>query len=152
MEQTDMLIHRDLESLKDGKVVAVVPQGISMLPFIVGGEDQVFLVKKEKVELGDIVLAEYKGKHILHRVYHIDGEKVVLMGDGNLEGTEEVTEEEILGTAVEIVHKGRRRKPSKAWLWRHNLPLRRFFLKLHRKWNKRGLCLASRVQKSRVNK
>ena len=129
-------MHRDLESLQEGKLVAIVPQGISMLPFIEGGVDQVFLLKKEKVEMGDIVLVEYKGKHILHRVYAIDGEKVVLMGDGNLEGTEAVMVEEVMGTVVEIVHKGRRRKPGKAWLWRHSLPLRRYMLKLHRKWNK----------------
>lgn len=131
-----MLMHRDLESLQEGKLVAIVPQGISMLPFIEGGVDQVFLLKKEKVEMGDIVLVEYKGKHILHRVYAIDGEKVILMGDGNLEGTEAVMVEEVMGTVVEIVHKGRRRKPGKAWLWRHSLPLRRYMLKLHRKWNK----------------
>lgn len=131
-----MLMHRDLESLQEGKLVAIVPQGISMLPFIEGGEDQVFLLKKEKVTVGDIVLVEYKGKHILHRIYAIDGEKVVLMGDGNLEGTEAVMVEEVMGTVVEIVHKGRRLKPGKAWLWRHSLPLRRYLLKLHRKWNK----------------
>ncbi len=131
-----MLMHRDLESLQEGKLVAIIPQGISMLPFIEGGVDQVFLLKKEKVLVGDIVLVEYKGKHILHRVYAIDGEKVVLMGDGNLEGTEAVMVEEVMGTVVEIVHKGRRRKPGKAWLWRHSLPLRRYMLKLHRKWNK----------------
>ena len=117
-------------------MIAIVPQGISMLPFIEGGEDQVYLLKKEKVAVGDIVLVEYKGKHILHRVYAIDDEKVTLMGDGNLEGTEEVAEKEILGTVVEIVHKGRRHKPGKAWLWRHSLPLRKYLLKLHRKWNK----------------
>lgn len=131
-----MLMHRDLESLQEGKLVAIVPQGISMLPFIEGGVDQVFLLKKEKVLVGDIVLVEYRGKHILHRVYAIDGEKVILMGDGNLEGTEEVMVEEVMGTVVEIVHKGRRRKPGKAWLWRHSLPMRRYLLKLHRKWNK----------------
>ena len=131
-----MLMHRDLESLQEGKLIAIVPQGISMLPFIEGGVDQVFLLKKEKVTVGDIVLVEYKGKHILHRVYAIDGEKVILMGDGNLEGTEEVMVEEVMGTVVEIVHKGRRRKPGKAWLWRHSLPLRSYLLKLHRKWNK----------------
>ena len=136
MGQTDMLMHRDLESLKEGKVVAIVPQGISMLPFIVGGEDQVFLLKKEKVEVGDIVLVKYNGRSILHRIYVIDGKRVVLMGDGNLKGTEEVKEEAILGTVVEIVHKGRRRKPGKAWFWRHSLPMRRYLLKLHRKWNK----------------
>lgn len=136
MEQSDALLYRGLESLKDGKVVAIVPHGISMLPFIKGGEDRVYLLKKEKVEVGDIVLVNYNGKHILHRVYSIEGERVRLMGDGNLEGSEWVLSEEVLGTAVEIEHNGHRRKPSKAWLWRKLLPFRRILLKLHRKWNK----------------
>ena len=136
MEQEETLIYRGLESLKEGKVVPLVPQGISMLPFIKGGEDQVYLLKKDKVEVGDIVLVEYHGKHILHRVYAIDGERITLMGDGNLEGVEEVTKDEVLGTVVEIVHGGRRRKPNKAWLWRKLLPFRMGLLKLHRKWNK----------------
>ena len=57
MEQ-DMLMHRDLESLQEGKLIAIIPQGISMLPFIEGGVDQAFLLKKEKVTVGDIVLVE----------------------------------------------------------------------------------------------
>ena len=136
MEQEGNLVYRGLESLKEGKIVPLVPQGISMLPFIKGGEDQVFLLKKSKVEVGDIVLVEYHGKHILHRVYAIDGERITLMGDGNLEGTEQVAMDEILGTVVEIVHSGRRRNPKKAWLWRKLLPFRKELLKLHRKWNK----------------
>ena len=133
MEQENVVVHRDLDALKDGKVIALVPQGISMLPFIEGGVDQVYLLKKEKVAVGDIVLVEYHGKHILHRVYAVDGEKMTLMGDGNLEGTERVAKDEVLGTAVEIVHGGCRRKPKKAWLWRHRLPIRRYLLKIHRK-------------------
>ena len=133
MEQENVVVHRDLDALKDGKVIALVPQGISMLPFIKGGVDQVYLLKKDRVAVGDIVLVEYHGKHILHRVYAVDGEKITLMGDGNLEGTEQVGEEGILGTVVEIVHGGRHRKPKKAWLWRHLLPLRRYLLKIHRK-------------------
>ena len=136
MEQEETLIYRGLESLKEGKVVPLIPQGISMLPFIKGGEDQVYLLKKDKVEVGDIVLVEYHGKHILHRVYAIAGERVQLMGDGNLEGTEQVNMDDILGTVVEIVHGGCRRKPTKAWLWRKLLPFRKGLLKLHRKWNK----------------
>ena len=133
MEQENVVVYRDLDALKDGKVIALVPQGISMLPFIKGGVDQVYLLKKDRVAVGDIVLVEYHGKHILHRVYAIDGEKITLMGDGNLEGTEQVAADEVLGTVVEIVHDGRHLKPKKAWLWRHLLPLRRYLLKIHRK-------------------
>lgn len=134
MERQDALNHRDLESLKEGKVVAIIPVGISMLPFIKGGACRVYLLKKENVEVGDIVLADYHGRHLLHRVYAIDGERITLMGDGNLEGTEEVKAMDILGTAVEIVGPdGRHRQPKKAWLWRHLLPIRRYLLKIHRK-------------------
>lgn len=133
MERENVVVYRDLDALKDGKVIALVPQGISMLPFIKGGVDQVYLLKKEKVAVGDIVLVEYHGKHILHRVYAVDGEKITLMGDGNLEGTEQVAADEVMGTVVEIVHDGRHLKPKKAWLWRHLLPIRRYLLKIHRK-------------------
>ncbi len=133
MEQENVVVHRDLDALKDGKVIALVPQGISMLPFIKGGVDQVYLLKKDRVAVGDIVLVEYHGKHILHRVYAVDGEKMTLMGDGNLEGTEQVAADDVMGTVVEIVHDGRHLKPKKAWLWRHLLPMRRYLLKIHRK-------------------
>ena len=133
MEQENVVVYRDLDALKDGKVIALVPQGISMLPFIKGGVDQVYLLKKDRVAVGDIVLVEYHGKHILHRVYAVDGEKITLMGDGNLEGTEQVAADEVMGTVVEIVHDGRHLKPKKAWLWRHLLPIRRYLLKIHRK-------------------
>ena len=133
MEQEETLVYRGLDSLKEGKVVPLVPQGISMLPFIKGGEDQVYLLKRDRVEVGDIVLVEYHGKHILHRVYAIDGEQLILMGDGNLEGTEQVVADEVMGTVVDIVHNGRHLKPKKAWLWRHLLPIRRYLLKIHRK-------------------
>jgi SOS-response transcriptional repressor LexA len=133
MEQENVVVHRDLDALKDGKVIALVPQGISMLPFIKGGVDQVYLLKKDRVAVGDIVLVEYHGKHILHRVYAVDGEKITLMGDGNLEGTEQVAADEVIGTVVDIVHNGRHLKPKKAWLWRHLLPMRRYLLKIHRK-------------------
>ena len=134
MERQDALNHRDLESLKEGKVVAIIPVGISMLPFIKGGACRVYLLKKEKVEVGDIVLADYQGRHLLHRVYAIDGERITLMGDGNLEGTEVVKATDILGTAVEMVGPdGRHRQPKKAWLWRKLLPIRRYLLKIHRK-------------------
>ena len=133
MEQENVVVHRDLDALKDGKVIALVPQGISMLPFIKGGVDQVYLLKKDRVAVGDIVLVEYQGKHILHRVYAVDGEKITLMGDGNLEGTEQVAADEVMGTVVDIVHNGRHLKPKKAWLWRHLLPIRRYLLKIHRK-------------------
>lgn len=126
-----------LARLSEGKMIQLAPQGISMLPFIYGGRDKVLIKKMGDVRIGDIVLAPYNGQLILHRVYEINGNGLTLMGDGNLKGTEQVDKSEVWGAVVEIVKpRGRCRKPHKAWLWRHTLPLRRIMLKVQRKWNK----------------
>ena len=125
------------ERLEQGKVIQLTPVGISMLPFIRGGRDKVLVRKEKEVKVGDIVLVPYGDHLILHRVYAIDGTRLTLMGDGNLKGTEEVEASEVMGTAVQIIQPdGRGRKPRKAWLWRHTLPVRRLMLKLRRKWYK----------------
>lgn len=126
-----------LERLHEGKVVQIIPQGISMLPFITGGEDKVLLRKEAQVNVGDIVLVCFNDKLILHRVYAINGTQLTLMGDGNLQGTEQVGLNDVLGTVAKIIKPdGRCRKPNKAWSWRHLLPIRRYLLKMYRKWNR----------------
>lgn len=130
-----------LERLNEGKVVQLTPQGISMLPFIQGGRDKVRIHKEEKIAVGDIVLVPYKGNLILHRVYAIEGTRLILMGDGNLKDNEVVDQTEVWGTVTEIIRAdGRCHKPNKAWFWRHTQCIRRPMLKMRRKWCKlRGL-------------
>ena len=95
----------------------------------------------ERIDIGDIVLAPYDGHLILHRVYAIEGGRLILMGDGNLRGNEEIEKSLVWGKVVEIVKpNGQCRKPHKAWFWRHTLFVRKTMLKLRRKWYKmRGL-------------
>jgi hypothetical protein len=131
------------EHLRNGKVVQAPTQGASMRPFIQGGRDKVLVCRKEEIGIGDIVMVPYRGILILHRVYAIEGTKLVLMGDGNLKGNEVVDKSDVWGTAIEIIKpNGRRRKPNKAWIWRHTLPFRKIMLKVCRKWYRiRGLNL-----------
>lgn len=125
-----------LERFREGKVVMLPTIGVSMRPFIQGGRDKVLVRRKEEVNVGDIVLVPYCGMMILHRVYVIEGSRLILMGDGNLKGNEVVDKSEVWGTVIQIVKpNGRCRKPGKAWLWRHTIPLRRYLLKLDKKWN-----------------
>jgi len=70
--------------LEEGREVSFTPLGNSMLPFIRGGKDSVRLCKKPSVEVGDIVLARLPGRYVLHRVVGMEGERLTLMGDGNL--------------------------------------------------------------------
>lgn len=121
--------------LKEGNEVVISTKGSSMLPFIREGQDSVKLIKKEKAEKGDIVLAEIApGKYILHRVYATDGDSITLMGDGNLRGTEHCRQEDIRGTVVEITDKeGNIRKLTKGRFWKALLPIRRILLGIYRR-------------------
>lgn len=114
-----------------------------MRPFIEGGVDSVVLDRAEQVRVGDIVLARYRDLYVLHRVYSTSPTSVtspsnptsfILMGDGNLSGTEQVLKSDILAKVVEIRTPHGRRKPlTRAWLWRHLLPVRWLLLKFYRK-------------------
>ena len=98
------------EFLAEGKSVVINTKGQSMSPFIRGERDSVELVKNPSVEVGDIVLAQIRpGHYVLHRVNAISGDKVRLKGDGNLDSTESCTLQDICGTAVAILRRGRRR-------------------------------------------
>ncbi|MBQ9411159.1 MAG: S24/S26 family peptidase [Bacteroidales bacterium] len=119
--------------LNEGRTVRFTPLGSSMLPFIRGGRDSVVLEKKGSVEVGDIVLARLPGRYVLHRVIALDGEKVTLMGDGNIVGTEECTRADIMGTAIEIGRGNRAVKPGKGKLWRALKPFRRYILAIYRR-------------------
>lgn len=124
--------------LNEGKVVVLKQiYGNSMLPYIRGGVDSVRLRKPEGVKVGDIVLAVFGGRPIVHRVIAINGTKVTLMGDGNLKGTEKGNLSEVLGIVDQIISpSGRCRKPGNGRLWRRLLPVRKCLLKVYRKWNK----------------
>lgn len=133
----DVLLDEVARLLAEGHDVKMVPKGVSMLPFIRGDKDSVVLRKKNVVRVGDIVLARFGGKYVMHRVVAVEGNSVTLMGDGNLQGVEQGDMSEVCGTVVEIVSpKGCHRKPSKGKLWRRLLPIRRYLLKIDRKWHK----------------
>lgn len=124
--------------LEEGKVVILKrPKGISMLPYIRGGVDSVKLRKVEGLQVGNIVLALFRGRPIVHRVIAIDGNKITLMGDGNLQGTERGDISEVLGIVDEIITpSGRCHKPGNGRLWYRLLPVRKYLLKVYKKWNK----------------
>ena len=118
----------------DGKQVVFTPTGVSMRPYIEGGVDNVTLVRPTDLQVGDIVLAEIQPQHyVLHRIYALQGEAVTLMGDGNLQGEEHCSRSNIMAK-VTAIHspKGKSKPVTKAWLWRHIVPLRRILLKIYR--------------------
>lgn len=124
----------DVASLLDeGREVVLAPKGNSMLPFIREGRDSVALRKLDDVETGDIVLVRLAGRYVMHRVVAIDGERLTLMGDGNVGLKEHCTVADVIGTVVWIVRGNKKFKPGKGRLWRALCPLRRVLLALYRR-------------------
>lgn len=127
--------------LEEGKRVSILAKGNSMLPFIRGGRDSVLLENApENIQRGDIVLFKTEGHYVLHRIICIDGDRVTLMGDGNLSGREHCRRKDVVGKVVRILPPGRKAidcntplERKKAALWRILLPLRRYLLGCYRR-------------------
>ena len=133
----EVLLDEVAQLLGEGREVVITPKGRSMLPFIRGEVDHIKLLRPDSLRVGDIVLAYFEKRYVLHRIVAIDGDEITLMGDGNLKGTEQGNRSDVVGKVVEIITPDHRQyKPGKAWLWRHTLFLRKYMLKVYRKWNK----------------
>ena len=133
----DVVLGEVSRLLHEGREVVMTPKGNSMRPFIRGEVDNVRLQPIGVMKVGDIVLARFNGRYVLHRIIAIEGDQVTMMGDGNLQGVEEVLKSDVAGVVVEIITpEGKRRKPSSGRIWRKLLPLRKYLLKIYRKWNR----------------
>ena len=126
--------------VQEGAEVVFRPRGASMLPFIRGGKDSVALVKTEGMKVGDIVLAKVgRGSYVLHRIDSIEGNDIILMGDGNLAGKERCTSDDVLAVAAKILKDDYEidcrsaRHIRRAMLWKRLLPVRRYLLALYRR-------------------
>lgn len=130
----DILLGEVTALLREGRDAVIIPKGSSMLPTIRGDRDRVTLHRQEEVRDGDIVLVHTGGRYILHRVIAVDGDALTLMGDGNLQGTEHCTTQDVCGTVIEIQRPGgRARKPGPGRFWRAIKPLRRYILGIYRR-------------------
>lgn len=127
--------------LQSGHSVTMRAKGNSMFPFIRDERDSVVLQRSKNMAVGSIILARLQnGSYVLHRVYRLEKEEIVLMGDGNLYATERCRRNEVVGVAVKIIRDGRqvdctsRKELFKAWVWRKLLPVRRVLLFIGRRW------------------
>lgn len=126
--------------IEEGQEVIFKPKGMSMLPFIRGGRDSVLLRKADELKVGDIALAEIcEGRYVIHRVEKIEGETVILMGDGNLVGRERCRRKDVIAIAVKIIKSNReidcqsQKHLRNAEIWKRLLPVRRYLLAIYRR-------------------
>ncbi len=126
---------------KEGLSVTLPVKGNSMLPFIIGGKESVILQKPDHPKVGDVVLAWVENcRYVVHRIIKIDGHGVVLMGDGNIIGTEHCKIDDICAIATHVVSAdGKRHDLYSKWrmratrLWWYLRPIRRYILAIYRR-------------------
>lgn len=157
--ENDELIQADewipilLETLKEGKIAKISPNGYSMYPLLVGGRDDVFLkLSEDALKVGDVVLYRRKsGKHVLHRIYRIVGTEYYMLGDYQTEIEGPLKREQILAVAESFERKGKKifcdNKKYKIYVkvWNYIRPLRPILIKM---W--RGIRIIMRKQKKEI--
>ena len=135
------IIEEAILLVDEGVSVTLPVNGNSMLPFIIGGKESVILQQPELPKVGGVVLAWADGyRYVVHRIVRIDGERVTLMGDGNLVGTEHCLLNDIKARVTHVVdakerthylYKGWRKLAAKVWFWLR--PVRRYLLAIYRR-------------------
>lgn len=127
--------------LEQGRHVKLRAKGGSMQPFIDGERDTLVLVPPPaRLRRGDVVLALTDGDgYVIHRIVLLQGDRVVLMGDGNLVRCESCSRDGIRGHVTARIRCGKSRSLTSpaaraaAFLWWLLLPLRRYLLWVRRR-------------------
>ena len=137
------LLPEIVKMLNEEHTITLRLRGFSMRPFLEDNRDKALFTKPilENLKVGDPVLAETMPSHfVLHRIINIEGEKVTLLGDGNLI-SEHCKLEDIRGAIVGFYRKNRHtldRIDGRKWktystVWMKLRPIRRILLGLYRR-------------------
>ena len=136
------IIEEAVRLAREGVNVTLPVNGNSMLPFIIGGKESVILHSQGGiVDVGDVVLAWVDGnRYVIHRIIRIDGDRITLMGDGNVGVTEHCLLGDIKARVTHVVdandkthylYNRWRMFGAKVWYWLR--PIRRYLLAIYRR-------------------
>ena len=134
------VIEEAVRLVQEGVTVTFPVTGQSMLPFIIGGKESVILHRPGLIDVGDVVLAWVDGcRYVVHRIIRIDGDRITLMGDGNLT-TEHCALGDIKARVTHVVSADNKKRDlysrwrvraAKLWYWLR--PIRRYLLAIYRR-------------------
>lgn len=137
----EILIPEICRIIGEGHTVTLPLKGFSMRPFLEDGRDKALLAKPHAPRVGEPVLAEnMPGHYVLHRVVEIDGDRMTLLGDGNLM-PEHCHTQDVRASVLGFYRKGSKRLDSVnglkwrtySWLWMRLRPIRRYLLAAYRR-------------------
>ncbi|MGN1245936.1 MAG: S24/S26 family peptidase [Muribaculaceae bacterium] len=142
MDISDIAIMTEVKHLISlGKSVQLPVRGRSMLPFIIGDRDKVELhpFSVSELRIGNAVLAWVDGNHyVIHRIVSINGNRLELLGDGNLAIREHCSTADVIAVATAVITPSGSRSLTSCtamakWrLWHWLLPVRRWLLFAYR--------------------
>lgn len=96
------------ERLREGDRVTIVLRGTSMRPTLDEGDKVTLAPLDGDPSVGDVVLFRYGGRHVLHRIIAIDGDRCTMQGD-NSYGTEQALRADIVARLVAAHNRDGRR-------------------------------------------
>lgn len=102
------------EQLAASGQVRIPLVGTSMRPTLLAG-DVIVLEQAKNVAIGDVVLFRHKGRHLLHRVVAVDGDRYTLRGD-NCVACETANREDIVARMVAAEKKHPMKHLAVRWL------------------------------------
>lgn len=130
-----VLLKQVRELIMEGHTATILVKGYSMRPFLEHCRDKVRLAAAGKLGPGDAILAEIReGVYVLHRIIAVDGDRLTLMGDGNLWGVERCSRSDVVAVVTHYIYPDRTVPASdvrlcrRIRLWRKWLPVRRYLL------------------------
>ena len=137
----ERILEEAIRLVREGVSVTLPVNGNSMLPFIIGGRESVILKRAGLIEEGDVLLAWVDGcRYVIHRVIHIEYDRLTLMGDGNIAGTEHCSRSDVKAIATHVVDaKGEIHDLYNRWrqwgarLWFLLRPVRRYILAIYKR-------------------
>ena len=129
--------------IRQGKKVKIRVRGNSMLPFIRNNDEALLIPPTpEHLQKGTPVVALTDELGIvLHRIYHIEGNRITLLGDGNVNQFEHTSPDRIIAT-VSHYYRGKHTIKLDSW---YMYLISRLWMAAH-PWRRKVLTLAWRIK------
>ncbi len=121
-----------VQAVQEGQNMPLLVSGDSMMPFLKHGRDTVVISKPtEPFRRGDMVFyIRESGQYVMHRVHHVRGGMLYILGDAQTELEGPVDPGQVFGVIRKVVRKGKILMPgSFCWwffqeVWVRMVPLR----------------------------
>ena len=132
--------------ISEGKSVELRCLGNSMQPYLRGDGSETSIISPfspEELITGTIILFNYNGELICHRIILRLNESLMVQGDGSIDQHEIVTISQVIGIVRTIIHKNQKpvstqtKTAQRYWHWWFRLySIRRYLLRIYRFWNR----------------